>query len=244
MKYVYILFLMALIHQGSSAQRKPVDSLLAVLNKQTTDSGRARQLMELGSLLDFQMLKGDSTLQYLEEAVELSKKTGDAKLETESVYYLANYLIRVANYPRALILSLENLKKLEQLEKEKKIRFKFSRDRDLLFYQTRLLVFIYGNISDAKKQLEYINKLQEIYSRSLSKDAGAINYQYTIYFNLAQAYTGLSMPDSSFYYRSVLYRSALQRGDAQWLALSSSALGDHYLKQNNIDSAMKLFRIG
>ncbi|RYY48943.1 MAG: two-component sensor histidine kinase, partial [Chitinophagaceae bacterium] len=52
------------------------------------------------------------------------------------------------------------------------------------------------------------------------------------------------MPDSSLYFRTLLYNAAQQRGDAQWLALSSSALGDHYMKYNQADSAMLLFRKG
>ena len=122
------------------AQTKNADSLIQLLHKESTDTGRIRKLINLGRLFDASLSKSDSSLLYLQEAADLSIKTGNAQLETEAVFYLANSLIHSANYPRALILSLQNLKKLEELKREKNLTFTIAKNRDLLFYQTRLLV--------------------------------------------------------------------------------------------------------
>jgi signal transduction histidine kinase len=174
--------------------------------------------------------------------VDLSKQIGNAQSETEAVFYMANSLIHFANYPRALILSLQNLKKLEDLKKEKQLTFTIAKKRDLLFYQTRLLVFIYSNIGDHKKQLEYVKKMQSIYYTSIARDTAVNEYVYTIFFNLGNTYSDLKMMDSSFHYLQMLYTEASKTQEPQWIALSSASLGSYYNDHNNIDSALFLFR--
>jgi len=241
MKKVVSLIVLCFINLSMFAQTMKADSLIQLLNKQTTDTGRIRALIRIGSLLDFNMSKSDSASNYLQNAVDISKKTGNKILEAEAVYYLASNLVHSANYPRALLLSLENLKKLEQLKLDENIRPQTGKGLDLIFYQTRLLVFIYSNIGDYKKQLEYVKKMQSNY-QSLPKDTGVDNSALTIYYNLANAYDNLEMPDSSFYYSKLLYDEVSKTNEVQWLALACKALGNYYYKQNKMDSAMVLFR--
>ena len=241
MKRVFVCIFLFVLRISVGAQTTQVDSLIQSLHKETTDTGRIGKLIRIGSLLDFNLSKGDSSSRYLQQAVDLSKSTGNVQLEAQAIFYLATNLFHSANYPRSLILSLENLKKLEALKREKNVRITFGNGRDLLFYQTRLLVFIYSNIGDSKKQLEYVKRMQSIYP-TLPKDDGIKNYAFTISYNLANVYANLKMYDSSFHYRLLLYNQVLQNGDDQWLALASSSLGSYYDEQNNIDSAMMLFR--
>jgi signal transduction histidine kinase len=225
------------------AQTAKADSLIHLLNKETTDTGRIQKLIEIGGLLDFTMSKSDSTLRYLQEAVDLSKKIGNTKLEIQATYYLANNLFNSGNYPRALVLSLTNLKKLEQLKSETNETILMINGRDLLFYQTRLLVFIYSNIGNYNSQLDYIKRMKSIYNASLTQVPGAINYKMTIYYNLTHVYTNLKMWDSAYHYRLILYNEVSRTNDPQWMALTTNALGVYHKKQNNLDTALHFFRI-
>jgi len=224
------------------AQKGNADSLIQLLHKETTDTGRIRKLIDVGRLFDLNLSKSDSGLVYLQRAVDLSVQTGNTKLEVEAIFYMASSLIHAANYPQALILSLQNLKKLEVLKREKNLTFIFGKNRDLLFYQTRLLVFIYSNIGDHKKQLEYVKRMQSIYYTSIARDTGLNEYVFTIYFNLGNTYADLKMMDSSLHYRQLLYAGASKTQEPQWIALSSNTLGDYYNEHNKLDTAMMLFR--
>ena len=222
MKNIFSLFVFFFILVSVFAQKKQVDSLLNLLQNEKMDTGRIRKLIQIGRSLYNGILKNDSSSIYLQQAVDLSKKINDKQLEAEATFYLAGNLNNSAHYARALILSLQNLKLLEQQKREKKLPIILSKDWDLLFYQNRLLVFIYSNIGDYKKQLEYVKRMQDIFnSRIANLPNVSVNYNFTIYFNLAHAYENLKMPDSSFHYRLLLYKEVLNKGDAQWLALSA-----------------------
>ena len=243
MKNIFSLFVFFFILVSVFAQKKQVDSLLNLLQNEKMDTGRIRKLIQIGRSLYNGRLKNDSSSIYLQQAVDLSKKINDKQLEAEATFYLAGNLNNSAHYARALILSLQNLKLLEQQKREKKLPIILSKDWDLLFYQNRLLVFIYSNIGDYKKQLEYVKRMQDIFnSRIANLPNVSVNYNFTIYFNLAHAYENLKMPDSSFHYRLLLYKEVLNKGDAQWLALSAISLGSYYQDHKNIDTAMMLFR--
>lgn len=242
MKNVFALLVLIFTSQTLLAQQRPADSLIQLLNTNTSDTNRINNLTELGKLMDFSMAKGDSSKKYLEEAQSLAKKIGDTKLEAIATFHLAGNLYRTANYPQALILSLENLKKLEQLKRDKNISYSFNQGRDLLFYQIRLLSFIYANIGDAKMQLSYVQKMRALYNASLAQKGRLNNYALTIYYNLANAYENLKMPDSTLHYRSLVYNEASITKEPQWLALSANLLGEYYAQQNRPDTAMKLFR--
>jgi two-component system NtrC family sensor kinase len=236
-----IVFLIAFFTVGANlvGQNLQVDSILKLIPAEKTDTGKVRKLIEVGRLMNFGMVKNDSSQLYLQQAVDLSKKINSKPLEAEATFYLANYLVNSANNPRALVLSLQNLKLIEQLKKEQGIEITLTQDRNLKFFQTRLLVFIYSNIRDYEKQLEYVRQMQAIYASMLQQQPGVSeNYKFTLYFNQANAFENLKNPDSAFYYLSKLYDAVAKDGDAQWRALVSNALGTHYKKQNNEDSAM------
>jgi len=241
MKKVGSLIVVYFIHLSLFAQIMKTDSLIQLLHKQTTDTGRIRALIRIGNLLDVNMSKSDSASNYLQEAIALSKKIGNKNFEAEATYYLAYNLIHSANYPRALTLSLENLKKLEQLKLQENVRPQSGNGTDLLFYQTRLLVFIYSDIGDYKKQLEYLKKMQSIYL-SLPKDTSVDNSALTIYYNLANAYENLEILDSFSHYSLLLYNNVSNTNDVQWFALACRTLGYYYYKINKMDSAMMFFR--
>lgn len=242
MKKILLFILVYFSFGFAFSQRTQADSMIGLLQAEKTDTGKVRKLIRIGRLLEFGMVKNDSAIFYFEKAMETSRSINDPALESEAAFYLASSVYNSANYPRALVLSLQNVKRLEEL-KARNIDVVFNEDRNLLFYQTRLLSFIYSNIGDYNKQLEYIRRMQAIYYTSLSQQQDvSVNYQYTIYFNLARVYEKLNMHDSTFYYSSLLYNRILQKGDVQWLALSSDLLASYHEAHGNADTAMMLSR--
>src|SRR5665213_650846 len=119
------------------AQDKVTDSLKLLLSKEKTDTGRVKLLLEIGSRFGFGMEKNDSAIWYLEQAQNLSKRIHYAKGESNANFDMARHLFSSGNYPEALTLSLQNLKQSDQL-----------RDTNILFFQTRLLVWIYNHLED------------------------------------------------------------------------------------------------
>ncbi|MEO5943826.1 MAG: hypothetical protein ABIP30_09660, partial [Ferruginibacter sp.] len=243
MKKIFTLIIFLFGYTWLFGQRNQVDSLIRLLPKEKTDTGKVIRLIEIGRMFAFVMEKNDSGSVYLQQAVNLSKKINDTYLEADATFQLATNFHRSANDPNALVLSLQNIKRLERLKTERNSRPISRNGSDYIFYQTRLLAAIYDNIGDYEKQLEYVKKMKSIYYSTLAQQpAISVNYNLTINFNLANAYNNLKMYDSSYHYTSLLYRETLQKGDAQWLALASNALAEYYEMHTSNDSAMMLSR--
>ncbi|RYY69407.1 MAG: hypothetical protein EOO13_09620, partial [Chitinophagaceae bacterium] len=242
MKKIYFLIVGINLCTAAWAQKAQADSLARLLPAEKTDTGKIRKLMRIGRMLEFGMIKNDSALVYFQQAVDLSKAINEEVLEAEASFYLASGMYNSANYPLALVVSLQNIKRLEQL-KSRNIQVEFNGDRNLLFYQSRLVSFIYSNIGDYKNQLAYIRRMQAIYySNLVQKKDVSINYQLTIYFNLARAYENLTMHDSTLHYSALLYKEVSKKGDAQWLALAGDLLASYHEAHGNADTAMMLSR--
>jgi signal transduction histidine kinase len=213
------------------AQNKKIDELKLQLSKVKTDTGRIKLLINMGSRFGFGQAKNDSALWYLQEALELSKKIHYHKGEIYARQGMANFLRYTGNYPEALKLSLENLKTAEQYHQY-----------DALFYQTRLIGWIYGDMGDNKKCLEYAKKLAVL---AHSKDYKAYEETYTATANncISMAYLELNMLDSGLHYRHLVYQFALKKKDPQWLLLAANGLGNSYAKKGNTDSAFFFYRM-
>jgi two-component system, NtrC family, sensor kinase len=213
------------------AQNKATDSLKLLLAKEKTDTGKIKLLIEMGSRFGFGMEKNDSAIWYLRQALDLSKKINVPKLELEAESNIASYLFQTGNYPEALKLALQNIKRAQQLN-----------NNHLLFSQNRLIGWIYGGMGDNKKQLDYTKKLEVLANSGIYNGPGQERY-HTIADNcMSIAYSSLHIWDSALHYQLLIYESAFRNKDGMWLALATSGLAGSYFKTGNNDSAFFYYR--
>ncbi|MBW7942692.1 MAG: hypothetical protein H3C64_09950, partial [Candidatus Kuenenia stuttgartiensis] len=113
---------------------------------------------------------------------------------------------------------------------------------DALFFQTRLTGWIYGDMGDYKRQLDYARKMGALALSGLYKSS-ADDYAAIANVSISMAYLNLNMLDSALYYRYLVYRFALRNKDKQWQALATNGLGNIYSKIGNNDSAFLYYRM-
>ena len=164
--------------------------------------------------------------------VGISKKIKFINGEIGARYAIANFLARTGDYPEALKMSLYNLKMAEQYQEKEK-----------LFFQTRLVGWIYRDMGDHKTQLDYEKRLSLLANSETYKDAAERRYYNWIANNcVAQAYSSLDMADSALSYELLAYNSALKLKMPEGLALATSELGKDYSQLEDYDSAFFFYR--
>ncbi|MCO5286163.1 MAG: ATP-binding protein [Chitinophagaceae bacterium] len=229
-----IVFLLVLFTAGNIyAQDKINDSLRLLLSKETTDIGKVKLLVEMGSRFGFGgLVSRDSSLAYLKEAIDLSEKINYTKGIISARQALTYALDFTGNYPQALEIGLENLQMAEKVK-----------DSNDIFWQTRAIIWIYEGIGDYKTALTYAKKLASLANSesfreaSLKEQLKAIADQ-----NLGIIHFNLNSYDSALYYQSRVYKNTLNNKSYGMFALGAFYWGNTYAKIGNNDSAFLLYR--
>ena len=225
--FILVIFSVANLY----AQDSVTDSLKLLLNKEKTDTGRVNLLINIGGRFGFGKTRNDSSLWYSQQALDLAKKIKFIKGEIGARYAIANFLARTGDYPEALKMSLYNLKMAEQFH-----------EKEWLFFQTRLIGWIYRDMGDNKTQLDYEKRLSLLANSEIYKETAETGlYKWIANNCVAQAYSSLNMPDSALFYELLVYNSALKLKNPQELALATSELGKDYSQMGNYDSAFSFY---
>jgi len=215
------------------AQDRVTDSLKLLLGKEKTDSGKIKLLIEIGGRFGFGLAKNDSSLWYLQQALNLSKKNNYPKAEYRAEQHIAYYLFQTGNYPEALKLALQNIKKAQKLN-----------DKGTEFFQTRLVMWIYSSIGNYKNALQYGEKLRLLASVLSLNNPVAVPYSAIVYNNLALVYSSLGMLDSALHYYNLFNEKTPKQAGIEMQAFAKKGLGDTYSKMGNYDSAFHFYRMG
>ncbi|HET7117159.1 MAG TPA: hypothetical protein VFI29_11740, partial [Hanamia sp.] len=233
MKKLVISILIILFATNLYAQDKITDSLKILLSKEKTDTGKVELLVRLGSQFGFGgTVNSDSSLAYLQRALNLSKKINYTKGVISARQGLTYTLSATGNYPQALKIGLENLKMAEQVH-----------DSNGLFWQTRAILWIYGFIGDNKTALTYAKKLALLAnSGSFRQPAIMDQFKSMANENLGNIYSNLNLLDSAIHHQAMAYENALKRKDYQMLAVIGFSRGNTYAKAGNNDSAFFFYR--
>ena len=111
-----IVFILVLFTTGNLyAQDKVADSLKFLFSKETTDTGKVKLLVQLSKGFGFgRLVSKDSSLAYLQQAIDLSKKINYTKGLISARQELTYTLDFTGNFPQALKSALENLKWLSK----------------------------------------------------------------------------------------------------------------------------------
>ena len=103
------VFLLLSIPAFSFAQTNTIDSLKQLLNSEKQDTNQVLLLNQLS--LAYRLTKPDAALALTQQALSLSRKAAYAAGEVKSLSGIASIFRITGNYPRALQLHLEALKK-------------------------------------------------------------------------------------------------------------------------------------
>ncbi len=138
-------------------QNKTIDSLKGLLAKEPNDSIRIRLQMQIGHA--YQLYNIDSSLPYFQRVLDIAQKRKIVFLQLLASDAIANVYNTIGNYPQALEISLANLRIEEQVH-----------DTDEIFFTKREIMWVYGNIGDLKKELEYAKQLESFANSGYFKD--------------------------------------------------------------------------
>jgi tetratricopeptide (TPR) repeat protein len=216
--FVVVIFLLT----NLSAQ-KGSDSLRQLLNRAQDDTSRIDVLNQLGAI--YAESKPDSTLQYGNAALTLSKRIHYEKGEIEAIHNLAVAFLFAGDYPKALKYSLDALKKSEALN-----------DPELIASGLGAIGLVYGVNGDDRQAVDYMLRSENIYEE-LHDDVNAGSTM----INVGVGFSRLNQWDSArFYLNKGLEISLKMKSDAD-IAAAYLNLGRTYAKMKQYDIAKAYF---
>src|SRR6476469_2790271 len=117
MRTILTLVLLLLVPFFLRAQSQTMDSLKQQLQTEAKDTSRVLLLNKLSHL--YTISRPDTAMVLAQQSLLLAKKTGFAKGEVGSLIVIGNVLQVTCNYPKALQVRFEALKKAEDIGEEK-----------------------------------------------------------------------------------------------------------------------------
>jgi tetratricopeptide (TPR) repeat protein len=215
---MFLLFLL-LISINVVAQKSKADSLLRSLALEKSDTSRIRLLWQLAGAMDD--YRPDTALIISQQALYLSKEIKYTEGESKSLGALANTLVKIGNYPRALELYFQKL----QLEEQRNMPY---------------------NLASVLINLGVVNVLQEDYGKALKYYSQADSViklhkvnglEYYIRLNLGDIYNRLNRSDSAYHYFNQSLHLAEALKDVGLMGTSMTGLGHTYLKLGNYEKS-------
>jgi tetratricopeptide (TPR) repeat protein len=202
MKYISLILLMAFSCSFSSAQKYYVDSLHHQLNNSKEDTTRVLLLSELGNYYGFNQF--DSAIFYGQKAIDLSNKLNYPYGHYRGLKCLFFAYNTQGNYPKALEITLQNVKVGEKIRQEKPEAYIAS------IYCLGVLNRQMNNFPIAIEQLQSVIKLY--------KDAELPHADmFPAYSQLALIYQQLQRLDSALWFAQKGYDIVCNRTCGQGL---------------------------
>ncbi|MEO6313512.1 MAG: tetratricopeptide repeat protein [Chitinophagaceae bacterium] len=217
-----IRFLLLLLFCGFAvvAQKSKADSLVKLLATTKPDTNRVRLMWQLAGALN--MYKPDSAVRLSQQAVYLSKELNYPGGESKSLGAMANAVISMGNYPRALDLYFQKL----QLDEKQNI------PRDLASVLMNIGI-VYVRQEEFDKALDYYYKADTVIRRHQVEEM-----KYYVLLNLGDVYNRLNNSDSAYRYFNQSLELAKGLNDTDLIAASMTGLGHSYLKMQNYQESL------
>ena len=225
MNAILKIFLLLAIPAISDAQTNTIDSLKRLLRSEQPDTARVLLLNQLS--LAYRLTKPDTALAMIQQALSLSKRAGYVPGEVKSLSGIASIFRITGNYPKALQLHLEALKKAEAIPDERTA-------------STVLLSIAidYEYLGDYRQAVNYTLKVLAIGKR-LHEEA-RIN---TSSLNLGNEYEKLNMLDSALLYTKQAYDLSVKLNNLDFTGVALNNFGNIYSKMGKDATAMKNYRL-
>ena len=217
--YLYIfLFLFPAVAVFS--QKSKADSLIKLLLTEKKDSNRVRFMWQLADAVN--IYNPDTAVRLSQQAIYLARDIKYTEGQSKSLGTMANAIIKLGNYPRALELYFQKL----QLEEKRQI--------------PRNLASVLMNIGIVYVMQEEYSKALDYYYRAdaVIKQNDVADMKYYILLNMGDVYNRLNKSDSSYRYFSQSLELAKQLNDTDLIAASMTGLGHSYLKTGNYQQSL------
>jgi tetratricopeptide (TPR) repeat protein len=226
MRRIVKLFLLLAVPVVAGAQTRNIDSLKQALQTEQRDTSRVTLLNTLS--LAYVYSRPDTALLLAQQGLLLAKKTGFAKEEVRSLDLIAAVFGITGNYPKALQLQLEALKKAEAIGEEK-----------LAAIVLANIGNTYAYLGDDLLAVGYTKKSLAIWE-SIHHQSNILNSL----LNLGDSYEKLNRLDSALSYTNRTYALAVQQKNAGLTGAALNNLGNIYSKLGQEAVAMQNYRLG
>lgn len=197
------------------AQKEKADSLVKLLNKEKTDTGKVKLMWQLGGILNG--YDPGLALVYAQKALNLSIALKYTEGQSKSLGAMAYTYNTIGNYPKALELNLRKLKLEEH----------GNNPRNLAMALLNIGI-VYRYQEEYSEALKYYYRSDSVISKNNLSEV-----KYYVYMNLGDVYDRLNNTDSAFSYfnKSLILSNNLKNDD--YIGNSMTGLGHTYAKQRN-----------
>ena len=206
------------------AQKQKADSLLNLLNIESTDTGKVKLMWQVAGIIN--VYDPASALTYAQKALNLATAIKYTEGQSRSLGALANTFRKMGNYTKALELNLRKLK----LEEEGK------NPRNLAMALMNIGI-VYRYQEEYSEALKYYYKSDSVIRLNNLEDV-----KYNINMNLGDVYDRINNTDSAFSYfnKSLIISNSLKNDD--YIGNSMTGLGHTYFKQGNTAFSLLYYR--
>jgi tetratricopeptide (TPR) repeat protein len=212
---------------GLLAQKRIVDSLYNVLEKEKNDTARVKLMCDIG--YELRVNDPEKALTITSEALSLAKMIKYVNGQSKSLGTLAIIFRLIGNFPLALEYNLKRLKLVEKTNNQKN------------FAGVLINIgFVYVNQEEYKKALEYYYKADSVLKQLDSVD----DVKFTIALNMGDVYDKLNTNDSAFSYFTKSLNIARQIKNNNFEGMSMIGLGNNYLKTEQYLLALANYKSG
>jgi signal transduction histidine kinase len=218
---LFVFFAVSVFSQ--SRPRNRIDSALRILNETVEDTTLVRQYIRLTN--NYVIIKPDSSLHYGYKALKLSEKLQYNWGRANAYRNMSSAFKVMGDYPNAW----------DFLQKAKRIYSEMKDDGD-----TRFTEFAEASLTFA--QGDYEEALKRFLIRKQYEESNPEWHKGSLYSFLGKIYTQLDQPDSGLYYTRLSHEEHLKRNENN--VNMYLPMGDAFLKQMKLDSAMFYYRIG
>lgn len=223
-----VLFFTALLLLASGriiAQSLPEDSVRRLLRQNVPDTSRSDYLSQLGFYLI--PTNRDSALLLAQEGLAIANRLGYIRGQATNLNTIASVFMYNGDNARALEMLLDVLRRYESVGGDQRM--------------VAVLInigFVYGNMNDQQKSLEYTKK-----ARVMAEKSGDQRRLTSIYINLGDIYEKLDQLDSARLYTTMGHELSLKLGRMARVALALGNMGTIYLKRHEYDLALNYYRL-
>lgn len=227
-KRIYFLLLFTLVVSNLYAQTDSVGLMKKAIAAEKVDSVKATLLHRL--ITHYRYIKKDSAIYYCQELIDLAVITKNKKTELRAIEIMARLRYDTQNLSEALRLSYVTLEKAVELK-----------DTAREFFSIRQIMWIYGQVLNYNKQMEYALRLKELALTPAIKNSIMATLAFTSALNgIGNAYKGLGKYDSALvYFRESFALSDKINGRH---TVVSRYMGDFFEQYNQPDSAFYYYR--
>ncbi len=220
------LFFFSLSAVTALSQQPKVDSMRNLLRIENTDSNRVKLMWQLAR--DMGGYNPDTAQFLSQQALYLARKINYLEGESRAMGVLANTLVKIGNYPRALDLNIQKL----QIEEKR------NKPRNMASVLMNIGV-VYVLQEEYPKALEYYRKADSVIRANRVEDM-----KYYISLNIGDIFNRVDITDSAFTYFSNSLELARKQNDGDLIGTSMTGLGHSYLKLGNYGESARNYRTG